>query len=105
MKYSILWSEFSESQIDEIFDYYNRTASRSVAKKIVLRIIVETQILETTPAAGQVEELLVGRAEAYRYLVCGNYKVIYSVDNKHKLVKIADVFDTRQNPIKMKRKK
>lgn len=41
----------------------------------------------------------------YRYLVCDNYKISYSVDVELKLIKIADVFDTRQNPVKMKRTK
>ena len=34
-----------------------------------------------------------------------NYKIIYSVDIELKLIKVADVFDTRQNPIKIKRNK
>lgn len=51
----------------------------------------------------QIEDLLIDRKDGYRYIVCGNYKIIYSVDIELKLIKIADVFDTRQNPIKIKR--
>ena len=53
----------------------------------------------------QYEELLIERNDNYRYIVCGNYKIIYSVDIEEQLIKIADVFDTRQNPIKIKRNK
>ncbi|SNA79961.1 Putative plasmid stabilization system protein (fragment) [Flavobacterium psychrophilum] len=53
----------------------------------------------------QTEELLIDREEIYRYIVCDDYKIIYSVDIKLKFIKIADVFDTRQNPIKIKRNK
>ena len=51
----------------------------------------------------QIEDLLVDRDHIYRYIVCDNYKIIYSVNIELKLIKIADVFDTRQNPIKIKR--
>lgn len=53
----------------------------------------------------QIEDLLIDRENTYRYLICKNYKIIYSVDQKLKLIKIADVFDTRQNPTKIKRNK
>jgi hypothetical protein len=51
----------------------------------------------------QIEELLIDRQYAYRYIVCKNYKIIYSIDYTLQLIKIADVFDTRQNPTKIKR--
>ncbi len=105
MTYSIVWSEFSESQLDKIFEYYTDEAGYKVAKKLVTEIITETNVLKNNPLLGQIEDLLVDRIENYHYLVCGNYKIIYSIDNKRKLVKIADIFDTRQNPIKIKRKK
>lgn len=54
---------------------------------------------------GVVDELLKTRAEQYRYLVSANYKIIYSIDQENRLIKIADVFDTRQNPIKLIRQK
>ena len=53
----------------------------------------------------QIEELLIDREETYTYLICKNYKIIYSVDHKLKRIKIADIFDTRQNPVKIKRVK
>jgi mRNA-degrading endonuclease RelE of RelBE toxin-antitoxin system len=49
--------------------------------------------------------VIAGENDNYRYIVCGNYKIIYSVDIEEQLIKIADVFDTRQNPIKIKRNK
>lgn len=52
---------------------------------------------------GQVEELLKERQIEYRYLVFKNYKLIYSIDTKNELIKIAAVFDTRQYPLKLKR--
>jgi hypothetical protein len=57
------------------------------------------------PEIGQVEELLKGRKTTYRYLTFKNYKLIYSIDKITGFIKIADVFDTRQNPTTMKRTK
>ena len=74
-------------------------------KKIVKGIIKEPSKLITTPLAGQEEELLKHRKIQYRYIIYNNYKVIYSVEKEKGLIKIADVFDTRQNPIKLEREK
>ena len=52
-----------------------------------------------------IEELLLDRENVYRYIVCKSYKIIYSIDANLKLIKIADIFDTRQNPIESKRTK
>jgi len=54
---------------------------------------------------GQTEFLLENRIIKYHYLVESNYKIIYSVDEENQLIKIADVFDTRQNPKKIDREK
>ena len=40
-----------------------------------------------------------------KYLVFKNYKLIYSADTENGFIKIADIFDTRQNPTKLQRTK
>lgn len=106
MKYKIIWSEFAEQQIDEIFDYYKqKTKSYNIAVNIVRNILLTPDILIENPKIGQKEISLENRKIEYHYLVESNYKIIYSIDEKNKLVKIADVFDTRQNPDKIDRKK
>jgi len=101
----IIWSEFAETQLDEIYDYYKKKASSRVAKNLVKGIINAPKRLIKAPYIGQEEELLKDRKIQYRYLVFKNYKLIYSVDEENGTIKIADVFDTRQNPPKMKRTK
>ena len=105
MIFKIIWSEFAETQLDEIFDYYKKEASLKVAKKLLKDIINESKKLTDTPEIGQVEELLEQRRICYRYFIFKNYKLIYSVDKENGFIKIADVFDTRQNPPKIKRTK
>ena len=84
-------------------EYYHKNISIITAKKIVQSILPETTRLEKDPFVGQIEDLLIDRKIKYRYLIFTNYKVIYSVDEKNAFVKIADVFDTRQNPTKITR--
>ena len=98
MTLKIIWSVFAETQLDEIYEYYEKNASPRVAKKLVKGIIDEPKKLIKTPQIGQEEELLKQRETEYRYLVFKNYKLIYSVDIQNGFIKIADVFDTRQNP-------
>ena len=57
------------------------------------------------PLIGQKEDLLQHKQIEYRYFVFKNYKLIYTVDNENDFIKISDVFDTRQNPPKLKRNK
>ena len=101
MKFEIIWSDCAESQLDKIFEYYLENSSYKVARKIIEKIINEPDKLLFDPEICQKEELLKDRIEEYRYLICDNYKIIYSVDQKQPLIKIANVFDTRQNPKKI----
>ena len=105
MEFNVIWSDFAEEKIDEIYEYYKIEASIRVAKNLVLGIIESTVALIENPYLGQIEVLLAERDEKYRYLLYKNYKIIYSVDIDNEYIKIADVFDTRQSPIKMKRNK
>jgi len=105
MNYQIIWSDFSDKKLNEIFRYYSKKVNKKTATKIIESILSETTILEKTPFSGQIENTLTDRKISYRYLVCTNYKIIYSINENEYLVKIADVFDTRQNPIKIKRVK
>ena len=105
MKIKIVWSQFAENEIDKIYDYYLQKAGIRVAKKIIQEIITEPNKLISNNLSKQIEDLLLDRENKYHYLVCKNYKIIYCIDNERKLIQIADVFDTRQNPIKLKRTK
>ncbi|MBW1654149.1 type II toxin-antitoxin system RelE/ParE family toxin [Flavobacterium quisquiliarum] len=105
MKLKIVWSQFAENEIDKIYEYYLYRAGIRVAKKIIKEIISEPNKLVSNNLSTQTEELLLDRENEYHYLVCKNYKIIYHIDKENKLIQIADVFDTRQNPVKLKRTK
>jgi plasmid stabilization system protein ParE len=105
MSFEIIWSNYAISQLDKIFKYYVENTNLKVAKNLLQKIVSEPNRVISNPEMLQVEDLLIDREDIYRYIIFKNYKIIYSVDSKLKRIKIADVFDTRQNPIKIKRKK
>jgi len=75
-------------------------ANESVADKIRKSIFNATKPLLKYPYIGVLEENLIELKQDHRYLVDGNYKIIYRVINN--VIYITDVFDCRQNPQKMK---
>ena len=101
MEIRIEWSELSERQLKDIFDYYAFVASPGIAKKIVNRILERVSVLETNPLVGPKEEILVEYPEDFRYLVESNFKIIYWKNED--FITIASVFDCRQNPEKIKK--
>lgn len=105
MKYKVIWSAFSEKQLDDVFEYYKNRTSIKIAKNIIQQIVLATEPLKTQPKLGHKETVLANRKIEYRYIIVTNYKIIYSIDDTNHLIKIADVFDTRQNPVKIEREK
>lgn len=95
----IIWTNFAKQELKQIHDYYKNKASDKVAKKIVREIKSSVEILNEHQLAGQVEEYLVALNLSHRYILSGNYKVIYRIEED--IIYITDVFDTRRNPKKM----
>ena len=95
----ILWTDFAQHSLAEIYKYYKEVASENVARKIKTDIFTTTRQLEKHPQSGQIEETLKRLEEDHRYLVKGNYKIVYKEVKEGIL--ITDVFDTRQDPVKI----
>jgi len=101
----IYWTDFAKIELQRIFDYYKENVSLRVAKNLVQNLVKEPHSIIKTPYIGQMEVYLPDRSITYRYIIYKSYKIIYSVDEENGLINIADVFDTRQNPVKISRKK
>ncbi len=105
MELKIYWTNFAKSELQNIFEYYKVNASLSVARNLVSGIVKESQKLSNQPLIGQDEELLADFSLGYKYLVYKNYKLVYVFDKNRNRIEIHDVFDSRQNPKKISRKK
>ncbi len=100
MVLKVFWTNSAKIQLKNIYLYYKSNATDLVAKKLIKKIIDRTIQLETNPKSGRREPLLSKRNFEYRFLIIGNYKIIYWQDTQN--IKIAAVFDCRQNPEKIK---
>lgn len=96
MEIEIFWTKNAEIQLEQIFIYHKENASEKIARKLVERIVKRTIQLKKHPNSGPLELLLTDRKNEFRYLIEGNYKIIYWKGEK--IVNIATVFDCRQNP-------
>ena len=76
-----------------------RKRARTWPKELNQKIFTNTRQLNRHPESGQIEPILKQLGENHRYLVEGNYKIIYKkvIDG----ILITDVFDSRQDPEKM----
>jgi len=101
MELRVFWTDTARFQLEEIYKYYKEKASLTVARKLAKSVIDRTIQLEKNPTSGPNEPLLSDRKYEYRYLVEGNYKIIYWIEDNY--IKVASVFDCRQNPKKMKK--
>ncbi len=95
----VIWTDFASGMLLEIYQYYKEKAGPAVSKKIKSEIFAATKQLIKHPISGQIEINLERLNENHRYLVAGNYKIIYKEISEGVL--ITDVFDTRQDPIKI----
>ena len=96
---NIIWTDFAIENLKDIFDYYSNKANKKIAHKIRKQILDSTKQLINNPESGQIELNLEKLNQKHRYIVCGSYKLIYKIENKE--IIINDVFDGRQNPMKM----
>jgi plasmid stabilization system protein ParE len=95
----VFWSDTATETLRDIYVYYKELAGKNTAGKIKRTIFTATKQLVRYPQSGQIEENLKLLGEDHRYLIAGNYKIIYK--NVNAGVLVTDVFDTRQDPSKI----
>ena len=96
----VLWTKSALASLYNIYTYHKDNVSIAIACRIRDNIITSAGQLEEHFHIGQIEELLKDMEGGHRYIVKDNYKIIYKIHTNK--VYITDVFDTRQNPDKIK---
>lgn len=97
-----IWTIPAKQDLKDIYAYLSGI-SETIAFRQVIKILYKTALLEMGfDELGQAEPLLKHTRKNFRYFVCGNYKIIHRVDDD--AIHIMAVFDTRQNPKKLKKK-
>jgi len=98
----VIWTIPAKQDLQGIYEYLSEI-SETIAYRQVIKILDKAALLEMGfNEIGQAEPLLEHTGKNYRYLVSGNYKIIHRIDDN--AIHIMAVFDTRQNPNKLKEK-
>lgn len=96
MTYKVRWLKEAEKDLQSIRDYLDKEAPNQ-ATQIVTEIYNKAMALCNFPnGKGQV---YIGKPEYRRLIILSNYKVIYKVLNKNKIVEIQYIRHTSQDNI------
>jgi plasmid stabilization system protein ParE len=90
----------AEERLKEIYKYYKREASITIARRIKNEILERIKTLKDYKDLGPIDEHLKYLHLGHRKLTEGNYKIVYRLENN--LIYITDIFDTQQDPDKQK---
>ena len=96
----ILYTEQSLISLQESLDFISKEVSLEKLIEIRDQILDSTDILVKYPKLEKKEEYLEHLNLNHRRIIEGHYKIIYRIDKK--IIYITDIFDTRQEPKKMK---
>jgi len=91
----------AKEQLKRIYQYYRRKGNGKKGRQVRKNVLDTAKLLQDNPYLGQEEEHLKHLGRSHRYVpVKPFYKMIYLVLKP--IIFITDIFDTRQDPEKMK---
>lgn len=96
----VIWTKYAYGSLLDIYKYYKQNVNIHVADKIRDQLLYSTKQLERYQLSGPIENNLIELNQDHRYIIRGNYKIIYKILNSN--IYITDVFDTRQDPKELK---
>ncbi|MBE0640280.1 MAG: type II toxin-antitoxin system RelE/ParE family toxin [Bacteroidales bacterium] len=96
----IIYTEQAISSLQEVLDFVAPNVTKEKLIEIRDRILDAADTLLLHPYQGQTEPLLEHLGKSHRRLIIGHYKIIYRVYGEY--IYITDIFDSRQDPDKMK---
>ena len=90
----------SKSSRISSLEFISKEVSLEKLMEIRDQILNSTDILIKHPKLGKKEEYLEHLKFGHRRIIEGHYKIVYKIEKK--TIYITDIFDTRQQPVKMK---
>ncbi len=99
MSLKVEWSESAENDIKHIYERVKRKTNSENLARNVINDIYNIGISINYINQYQVDEFL---GEPYRRIVVRHFKIIYKSVNDNE-IKILQVFDTFQNPLKLRK--
>ena len=93
----IVWDNEAKADLKLIFEFI-KTNSLQAAKKVIRDIVSQSKNIHFTEQF-QVDEFL---GEPFRRMIVSHYRIIYKIHSETE-IRILQIFDTRQNPINIRK--
>ena len=101
----VVWSEKAWKEYRSCLVYSEAEFGRKAAKSFFNNVTNATKRLEAFPLIGFPEPLLAGKEELFRSrIIQKNFKLIYHYSEANNIVYIDDLWDTRKEPNKLKKR-
>ena len=94
---NIFWDNQAKADLKLIFEFIKLNSPQG-AKNVVRDIVAQSRRIHFIEQY-QVDEIL---GEPFRRMIVRDYKIIYKIHSEYE-IRILQIFDTRQNPIKLKK--
>lgn len=93
----IIWDNEAKADLKLIFEFL-KLQSLAAAKKVISDIIKQSKPIHFSEQY-QIDEYL---EEPFRRMFIGNYRIVYKIHSEEE-IRILQIFDTRQDPIKLRK--
>lgn len=97
---AVIYTRQALSSLREALELIKPKVSKEKLKEVRKKIFDKADKLQDNPKLGQKEEYLAHLDKGHRRVIHSHYKIIYLVQ-KDRII-VTDIFDTRQDPEKMK---
>lgn len=100
VEHKIYWTQFAQNALSTIHEYLLlQSGSEDLAKKYVQKLLNKIEHLKQFPHSGADEPFLKAIGQHSKFVLEGNYKIIYEVQANQ--IFVTDVFHVKQNPQKI----
>ena len=96
----LVFTQQAITSLQECLDFFPPEVASAKVNEIRDRILAKADKLLENPYIGQQEEYLEHMGLSHRRIIEGNYKIVYRIEGE--AIVITDIFDSRQDPEKMK---
>ena len=101
--FTVVWSNFAAYQLEITYQYLIIETNKKLASDQINQLLKATQNLTLFPNSGKLEPSLKNSKKEYRFIVKDHIKIFYTIEHDSTEIRILDLFDSRQNPDKIKR--
>jgi toxin ParE1/3/4 len=96
---NVKFTPLATERLKYVYEYFKDKKQGKYGRLLRAKILQKALKLKDFPNLGQTEENLAHLELGHRYLIEGDYKIIYrQIGND---IWVTDIFDTRQDPGKM----